>query len=117
MAPRRAPKQMYAGSQPFFGDRRLVSSMSSETVPSLRTPFFSRFREDRCRATRGFPPGFSSRFICMKRYTKVGWNRVLIARRSKRDRTRVAISHAAGGSVSRGGEHHRVIHPEPARAA
>ena len=24
---------------------------------------------------------------------------------------------AAGGSVSRGGEHHRVIHPEPARAA
>jgi hypothetical protein len=44
MAPRRAPKQIDAGSQPSVRVRRRVSSMSSETVPSLRAPIFSRFR-------------------------------------------------------------------------
>ena len=32
MAPRRAPEQIDAGSQPFFGVRRLVSRRSFETV-------------------------------------------------------------------------------------
>ena len=44
IAPRRATKQIDAGSQPSVRVRRRVSSMSSETVPSLRAPIFSRFR-------------------------------------------------------------------------
>jgi hypothetical protein len=42
-ANRRAPKQIDAGFQPPVRFGRRVSSMSSETVPSLRTPIFSRF--------------------------------------------------------------------------
>ena len=49
---RRAPEQMYAGSQPSVRVRRRVSSMSSETVPSQRTPIFSRFRGGRRKASR-----------------------------------------------------------------
>ena len=42
--PRRAPEQMYAGSQPSVRVRRRDSRSSFETVPSMRTPIFSRFR-------------------------------------------------------------------------
>ena len=44
MAPRRATEQIDASSQPSVRVRLWVSRWSFETVPSLRTPIFSRFR-------------------------------------------------------------------------
>ena len=47
-----ATKQMYAGSRPSVRGRRRDSRRWFETVPSLRTPSFSRFCEGRRRASR-----------------------------------------------------------------
>ena len=43
MAPRRATEHIDAESQSSVRLRRWVSSLSSETVPSLRTPSISQF--------------------------------------------------------------------------
>ena len=52
IAPRRAPEQIDAGSQPSVRFRRRVSRRSSETVSPLYALIFSRFRGGRRRATR-----------------------------------------------------------------
>ena len=52
MPPRRAREQIDAGSRPSVRGRRRDSRRWFETVPSLRTPSFSRFCEGRRRASR-----------------------------------------------------------------
>lgn len=61
-SPRDARPNLYAGSPPSVRVRRLVSRRSSETVPSLRKPIFSRFRWGR---RRGVPrPRPNARVSC-----------------------------------------------------
>ena len=74
---RRATEQIDAGSQPSVRVRRRVSRRTFETVPSLRTRIFSRFRQGRRRA----PGHMRARVVFSKAFQVSGrFHRLLMKR-------------------------------------